>query len=102
MANPKEPQSYGSEGDWVAGDVGEEVNRLKGPPSAQHGDFYESQHASERSAPDQRGKVSSDQVEENVQIGDVCELDGEAPPRNVSMRPSGAKRGSYFRERDYK
>ncbi|HEV2722132.1 MAG TPA: hypothetical protein VG323_19075 [Thermoanaerobaculia bacterium] len=90
MAEPKEPQSYGSQGDWVSGDVDQEVNRLKGRPNSQHGDFY-----------DQGGKVSPEQIEENVQPGDACERDGEAPPRNVSTQPGGAKRDSYFRKRDY-
>ena len=95
MANPKEPQSYGSQGDWVSGNVDQEVNRLKGHPYSQHGDFYESRS-------DAGGKVSPEQIEENVQPADAGELDSEAQPRNVSTQPAGAKRGSYFRERDYK
>lgn len=91
MAEPKEPQSYGSQGDWVTGNVDQEVNRLKGHPNSQHGEFRE-----------QGGKPSPEQIEENVQPGDACELDGDAPPRNVSTRPSGAKRGSFFRDRDYR
>ena len=102
MANPKEPQSYGSQGDWVSGNVDQEVNRLKGRPSSQHGDFYESRIEEERQHPDQGGKVSPEQIEENVDA-DACAVpDGEVPTRNVSMAVGGAKRGSYFRERDYK
>jgi hypothetical protein len=102
MANEKEPQSYGSGGDWVTGNVGEEVNRLKGHPNSQQGDFYESRHESDRSAPEQGGKVSPEQIEENVQPADAPEVGGDAPTRNVSMAEGGAKRGSYFRDRDYK
>src|SRR6478672_5597154 len=102
MANEKEPQSYGSGGDWVKGNVGEEVNRLKGHPNSQHGDFYESRHDSERSAPEQGGKVSPQQIEENVQPADACEIDGEAPPTKVAAAAGGAKRGGFFRDRDYK
>jgi hypothetical protein len=102
MANPKEPQSYGSQGDWVTGNVDEEVNRLKGHPSSQHGDFYESRRDAEDSAPDQGGKISPEQIEENVQPGGRSETGGDAPPRNVSTQAAGAKRGSYFRDRDYK
>ena len=102
MANPKEPQSYGSQGDWVTGNVDEEVNRLKGRPSSQHGDFYESRIEEEREHPDQGGKVSPEQIEENVQPGGRGETDGGAAPRNVATARSGAKRHSYFRDRDYK
>ena len=42
------------------------------------------------------------QIDENTDPGDACELDGDAPPRNVSTQPGGAKRASYFRDRDYK
>jgi hypothetical protein len=102
MANPKEPQSYGGQADWVKGNVDEEVNRLRGHPSSQHGDFYESRHDAERSAPEQGGKVSPAQIEENVQPDAPSATDGDASPRNVSTRAGGAKRGSYFRDRDYK
>ena len=102
MANEKEPQSYGSEGDWVTGNVGEEVNRLKGHPSSQHGDFYESRRDSERSAPDQGGKVSPRQVEENVQGAESRDAGGEVPVSKVTTAEGGAKRGGFFRDRDYK
>jgi len=102
MANEKEPQSYGSQGDWVTGDVGEEVNRLKGHPSSQHGDFYESRHDSERSAPEQGGKISSEQIEENVQPAGSRDAGGKVPVNKVVNVESGAKRGGFFRDRDYK
>lgn len=102
MANPKEPQSYGSQGDWVTGDVGEEVNRLEGHPSSQHGDFYESRQNAPRQMPEQGGKISPDQIEENVQPARKADSDGDAPVRNVTMTAAGAKRGGYFRDRDYK
>jgi hypothetical protein len=56
----------------------------------------------ERSAPEQGGKVSPAQIEENVQPGAPSATGGDASPRNVSTRTGGAKRGSYFRDRDYK
>ncbi|HUP46117.1 MAG TPA: hypothetical protein VM779_11460 [Thermoanaerobaculia bacterium] len=61
----KEPQSYGSQKDWVEGDVGGTVNRQKGKPDPQHGDFYESRRDAEESGPDQGGHVSDEQMEEN-------------------------------------
>jgi hypothetical protein len=103
MAEPKEPQSYGSEGDWTTGNVGEEVNRLKGRPNSQHGDFYESRHDSERSAPDQGGKVSPVQIEENRQASGAGATDDlDAPVRKVTTAYGGKKLDSYFKERDYK
>ena len=94
MANEKEPQSYGSGGDWVTGNVGEEVNRLQGHPNSQHGDFYESRHDSERSAPEQGGKVSPQPASDDA---------GSAAPVNrVPKAMGGAKRGGFFRDRDYK
>ena len=102
MARPKEPQSYGSGGDWQSGNVGEEVNRQKGQPSPQHSDFYESRRDSERTHEHQGGKVSPAQMEENAQPGGPSEAGGDAPPRNVSTQAGGAKRLSYFRDRDYK
>lgn len=103
MANEKEPQSYGSQSEWVTGDVGQEVNRLKGHPNSQHGDFYESRHDSERSSPDQGGKVSPEQLDEQgAPPAEACEIDGEVPPRNVTLAEGGAKRGSWFKNRDYR
>jgi len=60
-----EPQSYGSQEDWVTGKTGQEVNRQKGNPNSQHGDFYESRHDGERSGEHQGGKVSPVQKNEN-------------------------------------
>lgn len=39
MAEEKEPQSYGSQQDWLTGKTGQEVNRQKGQPNSQRGDF---------------------------------------------------------------
>ncbi|HKS23153.1 MAG TPA: hypothetical protein VJZ76_10175 [Thermoanaerobaculia bacterium] len=102
MDRPKEPQSYGSGGDWQTGNVDEEVNRQKGHPSAQHGDFYESRRDSEETHEHQGGKVSPEQIEENAQPGGQPDAGGDVPPRNVSTEAGGAKRLSYFRDRDYK
>jgi hypothetical protein len=102
MANEKEPQSYGSGGDWVTGNVGEEVNRLKGGPSSQHGDFYDSRRESETNAPEQGGKVSPEQIEENAQPGTAHDVAGKTPVHKVTGADSGAKRGGFFRDRDYK
>lgn len=103
MAEKKnEPQSYGSQSEWLKGDTGQEVNRQKGPPNSQHSDFYESRRESEESAPHQGGHVSPEQIEENRQAsGAALEEGGEEPVQKVSTQPGGAKRDSYFKRRDY-
>jgi hypothetical protein len=102
MADEKknEPQSYGSQAEWVQGDVGEEVNRLKGNTNSQHSDFYESRRESEESAPDQGGRVSPEQIDENRQPAGRAVEAGE-PGRKLSSQESGAKRDSWFKKRDY-
>ena len=37
----KEPQSYGSEGDWVSGKTGQRTNNPKATPPAEQSDFYD-------------------------------------------------------------
>ena len=86
----KEPQSYGSQSDWVESDVGQTVNRQKGNPNSQHGDFYESRRDSEESGEHQGGEISETQLEENDQ-----------PIAKVTDQHSGAKRGGFFKDRDY-
>ena len=96
----KEPQSYGSQSEWVRGDVGQEVNRLKGNTNSQHSDFYESRRESEESAPDQGGRVSSEQMAENREQAGRALEEGEITQK-MSGRESGAKRDSWFKKRDY-
>jgi len=97
----KEPQSYGSQGDWSSGDVGETVNRQKGAPNSQHADFYESRRE-EESGPSQGGSVSPVQLADNVSAQVVQHGGDETPARKTPSAESGAKRDGYFRERDYK
>lgn len=103
MANEKEPQSYGSQKDWVTGDVGETVNRQKGNPNSQHGDFYESRRDSETSNghDDQGGKVSDRQLRENFELSGRGRESEEQPVAKVTDQPKGAKRGGFFKDRDY-
>ena len=95
MAEKKnEPQSYGSQSEWVRGDVGQEVNRLKGNPNSQRSDFYESRRE------EQPSTVSPEQLAENEEpAGAAYEVEG--PVQKVTDQPSGAKRDGYFKRRDY-
>ena len=99
---PKEPQSYGSERDWLTGDTDQQVNRLKGNPNSQHADFYEPRRESEDNAPDQGGYPSSDQIAESRQAAAGAVAGDESTPvQKVTDRPGGAKTDSYFKKRDY-
>jgi len=90
-----EPQSYGSQSEWVRGDVGGEVNRLKGNPNSQHSEFYESQRDEEPT-----DTVSPEQLAENAEpVGPAYEVEG--PVQKVTDQPAGAKRDGYFKRRDY-
>jgi hypothetical protein len=99
-----EPQSYGSQSEWVTGKTGETVNRTSGHPTTQHGDFYESRNDSERSQGSQGGEVSPQQLAEDAQPLDACEVssDDEQPVSKVTTARGGAKRDSAFKRRDYK
>ena len=92
-----EPQSYGSGKEWQSGDVGEQVNRLKGPPNSQHADFYESRHDRDD---DVANSVSPVQAAENVQPEGVPTGE-ETPVQKVATAPGGAKREGYFKKREY-
>lgn len=96
----KEPQSYGSDKDWVSGNTGEQVNNPKSEPTAKHRDFYDDKQEEETSASYQGGKTSPIQLAENVQReGDSREAD--APGPKVTGEEGGAKRDSFFKKRDY-
>lgn len=97
----KEPQSYGSQKDWVTGNVGETVNRQKGTPAPQHDDFYENRRDSETNHGDQGGQVSEQQLAENAQIPGGGGASDEQPARKVTDQATGAKRGGFFKDRDY-
>jgi hypothetical protein len=97
-----EPQSYGSQSDWLTGKTGETVNRTKGHPTTQTGDFYESRIEGERNAPDQGGNLSPGETAETGEPADARELAAdEQPVQKVTSAPGGARRGGAFKERDY-
>lgn len=101
MAEPKEPQSYGSQADWLTGKTGQEVNRQKGNANSQHADFYSSHRESEGNAPDQGGHLSPQQLAENVQASGRAD-DEHTPVQKVTSAAGGTKTDSYFKRRDYK
>ena len=81
-----EPQSYGSQSEWVRGDVVQEVN-----PNSQPSDLEKRESDS---------SVSPEQLADNQQASGPAIEEGE-PVQKVTAQDSGAKRDSYFKKRDY-
>ena len=76
-----EPQSYGSQAEWVTGETGQKVNR---PPEGSG-----------------KSDVVAVQPGERDPMGGAAVEDNEQPVRKVTSTPEGAKRGGFFKERDY-
>jgi hypothetical protein len=98
----REPQSYGSDKDWVTGRTGQEVNDQDSAPAPEHAEFYDERRESETSAPAQGGQTSPVQLAENAQAPGRTTMDEHDSPLNgVTTTPGGAKRGGFFKKRDY-
>lgn len=97
---PKEPQSYGSNADWVTGKTDQTVNPQKSEPAPEHRQFYDERRESEESHGDQGGNLSPVQLAESDQAGGGEEVES-LPGQNVSSDAGGAKMDSYFKKRDY-
>lgn len=95
----KEPQSYGSERDWVTGHTGQQPNDPAATPPASQADFYDDRRDSEESNAHQGGDVSPEQLAETA---NASAAEGERSPAPITQTPGGAKRGGYFKERDYR
>lgn len=96
----REPQSYGSDADWVTGKTGEQVNEQASSPPPEHRDFYDDRRESETSGPTQGGMTSDFQLAESQQPEGHSD-DPVSPISGVTTAAGGSKRGSYFRKRDY-
>jgi hypothetical protein len=97
---PREPQSYGSNEDWVSGKTDQKVNNPKSGPAPEHQQFYDERRESESSAPHQGGHTSDVQLAESAEPLGRPREDAN-PTTGISTQESGAKRDSYFRKRDY-
>ena len=96
----REPQSYGSQNEWVTGKTGQAVHDPKSVPPASQDDFYDERRESESNASYQGGKTSDVQLSEHAgNSGHVAESVNPIP--RVTTAESGAKRGSWFKRRDY-
>lgn len=98
---PNEPQSYGSQGEWVSGKTGQQVNRQKSEPTGDQAGFYDNRHDSATSAPHQGGDVSDVQSRDQVPLDTRAIDDDDTAVKGVSTQEHGAKRGSFFKNRDY-
>ena len=96
-----EPQSYGSSKDWVTGRTGQDVNDQDAAPAPEHRDFYDDRREAESSAPAQGGFTSDVQLADNAQPGSRTASHEESPIHGVTTTPGGAKRGGFFKKRDY-
>ena len=97
----KEPQSYGSNADWVTGKTGEQVNDQAGAPAPEHAEFYDERRESEENVGFQGGKISPVQLAETVQPQETPSIHPDSEPPNVSTAEGGSKHDSFFRKRDY-
>jgi len=97
----KEPQSYGSDRDWVTGKTGQEVNDQASAPPPEHAAFYDERRESESSGSAQGGLTSPVQLAENAQAAGPSTVDDDSPLNGVTTTPGGAKRGGFFKRRDY-
>ncbi len=93
---PKEPQSYGSEGDWTSGDVGQEVNR-------QDSRAGENVRQQEHSDPHQGGETPEHQKADDSMVLESCDVfdTGDEGAKKVTDLPGGARRNGFFKDRDY-
>lgn len=98
---PREPQSYGSGSDWVTGKTDQQVNDQKSEPAPEHREFYDDRRESETSSSAQGGHTSDVQLADSAQpVGQPTGKD-ESPQSGLTTTETGAKRGSFFRKRDY-
>ena len=96
----KEPQSYGSEKDWVTGHTAQQPNdpASSDAPASQR-EFYDERRESEDNAAHQGGRISPEHREGSATH---AADEDERSPAPFTVKESGARRGGYFKERDYK
>ena len=97
----REPQSYGSEADWVSGRTGQQVNDQKDRPAPEHAEFYDERRDSETTASWQGGRVSEVELPDDDRLAPSGSNRDAAPVSRVTAAEGGAKRGGFFKKRDY-
>jgi hypothetical protein len=100
---PKEPQSYGSEKDWLTGKTGQTVENTPERTSRHDEEFYESRHESEESPAPLGGKSSPQHSDPSPRKA----VDNASTPvtgtgtTKVSDAAAGDRK-SFFKKRDYR
>lgn len=97
----REPQSYGSNTDWVTGHTGQQVNDPKSAPAPEHREFYDDRRESETSADHQGGKTSPVQRAETPEPPSDVQRDDATSGGKVTVQSGGTKTDSFFKKRDY-
>jgi hypothetical protein len=95
----KEPQSYGSQGDWASGKTGQQPNDPKSEPPIEQADFYDSRPESDGDRKSRGGRTSEVQLSDEPRKVVVTSSDAFRGP--TTQQDSGAKRDGFFKERDY-
>jgi hypothetical protein len=88
MATHNEPQSYGSQGDWTSGKTGQSVDKPQSEP------VYEVEN--------EGGSVSPVQAADTEGAPVTQHGTDDEPAQRVTSAHTGAKRESFFKDRDYK
>lgn len=95
----REPQSYGSERDWVTGRTDQTVSETQPAGPMPDGPFYESRHDAKRTDGGSVGEFQlqdgTDPMPPNARAEDV------ESSTSWKVTESASGRHSYWRERDY-
>ena len=92
----REPQSYGSESDWLTGKTGQTVDDTPGRAARHDEEFYENRHEPEGETP---AAAAETDEQENRAHPDTEAADGDAERTKAGEELGG--RESYFKDRDY-
>lgn len=91
----REPQSYGSESDWLTGKTGQTVDETPGRESRHDEEFYESRHEQEGESPAAGGDVT------DTERGVSPARTSDSPSTTTRAGDTVEERDSFFKERDY-
>lgn len=97
-----EPQSYGSQQDWVRGETGQSVNDTQNSARRHDEEFYDDHRETEESRSPRGGLTSPLQREDPLQAAGVDSASAEVvgtPIQKISERSD--ERHSYWKDRDY-
>lgn len=93
----REPQSYGSESDWLTGKTGQTVENTPERTSRHDEDFYDSRNRHEGETPAADPEVTSDPVGGSSPV-----RTSDSPSTTTRAGDAVEERDSFFKDRDYK